>query len=171
MHALDNVAIVANDGGLPAGTVLPEGVPGAGLVLRDKVPQGHKVALADIARGQAVLRYNVAIGYALQDIAAGSWVHERLLQLPSARALQGLPMASIAAPALPPLEGHTFEGYVNADGSVGTRNLLAIHHHRAVRRGCGGHCGRAHPARAAAAVPAGRWGGGAGAQLWLRRGH
>jgi galactarate dehydratase len=35
-------------------------------------------------------------------------------------------MASIAAPAMPPLEGHTVEGYVNADGSVGTRNLLAI---------------------------------------------
>ena len=110
MHPADNVAIVANDGGLPT----------------DTVPRGHKVALVDIASGQAVLRYNVAIGYALQDIAAGSWVHERLLQLPSARALQGLPMASIAAPALPPLEGHTFEGYVNADGSVGTRNLLAI---------------------------------------------
>ena len=28
--------------------------------------------------------------------------------------------------ALPPLEGYTFEGYRNADGSVGTRNLLAI---------------------------------------------
>ena len=27
MHADDNVAIVANDGGLAAGTVLPEGVP------------------------------------------------------------------------------------------------------------------------------------------------
>jgi galactarate dehydratase len=126
MHEKDNVAIVANDGGLPPGTVLPPGVPGAGLALRDKVPQGHKVALVDIASGQAVLRYNVAIGYALQDIAAGSWVHERLLQLPSARALQGLPMASITAPALAPLDGHTFEGYVNADGSVGTRNLLAI---------------------------------------------
>jgi galactarate dehydratase len=84
------------------------------------------VALVDIASGQAVLRYNVAIGYALRDIAAGTWVHERLLQMPSARALEGLPMASIAAPAMPPLEGHTFEGYVNADGSVGTRNLLAI---------------------------------------------
>ena len=29
MHAEDNVAIVANDGGLPAGTLLPAGVPGA----------------------------------------------------------------------------------------------------------------------------------------------
>ena len=126
MHALDNVAIVANDGGLPAGTVLPEGAVGAGLQLVDKVPQGHKVALEPIAAGGAVRRYNVTIGYALQDIAPGRWVHERMLQLPSARALEGLPMASVPQPELPPLEGFTFEGYVNADGSVGTRNLLAL---------------------------------------------
>ena len=60
MHPEDNVAIIANDGGLPAGTVLPVGVA-EGLVLRDKVPQGHKVALTDIAQGQAVLRYNVPV--------------------------------------------------------------------------------------------------------------
>ena len=126
MHAADNVAIVANDGGLPEGTVLPAGVPGAGLVLRDKVPQGHKVALADIAAGAAVRRYNVPIGYALEDIAAGSWVHERLLAMPAARELDGLPLATVTAPAQDPLEGYTFEGYRNADGSVGTRNLLAI---------------------------------------------
>ena len=55
MHERDNVAIVANDGGLPAGTVFP-----SGLTLRDNVPQGHKVALVDIAEGGAVRRYNVA---------------------------------------------------------------------------------------------------------------
>jgi len=125
MHADDNVAIIANDGGLPAGTVMPEG-PAQGITLRDKVPQGHKVALTDIAAGQAVLRYNVPVGYAREAIAAGSWVHERLLDIPPARELQGLPMATKPAPAWTPLEGHTFEGYVNADGSVGTRNLLAI---------------------------------------------
>jgi galactarate dehydratase len=53
-------------------------------------------------------------------------VHERLLQLPSARALEGLPMATVQAVDLPPLDGYTFDGFVNADGSVGTRNLLAI---------------------------------------------
>jgi galactarate dehydratase len=121
MHERDNVAIVANDGGLPAGTALPEG-----LVLRDKVPQGHKVALADIPAGQPVRRYDVTIGVALQDIAAGSWVHERLLELPAARPLDGLPIATRRAPAMPALEGYTFEGYRNADGSVGTRNILAI---------------------------------------------
>ena len=29
-------------------------------------------------------------------------------------------------PPLPPLEGYTFEGYRNADGSVGTQNILGI---------------------------------------------
>jgi len=125
MHPDDNVAIIANDGGLPAGTVMPEG-PAQGLILRDKVPQGHKVALKDIAAGAAVLRYNVPVGFAREAIAAGSWVHERLLDIPPARALQGLPMATQQAPQWTPLEGYTFEGYVNADGSVGTRNLLAI---------------------------------------------
>src|SRR3990167_4671290 len=126
MHPDDNVAIVANDGGLPAGTMLPPGVPGAGITLRDKVPQGHKVALQDMAEGDVVRRYNVPIGYALKAIPAGSWVHERLLQMPSARALEGLPMATVKPPVPEPLTGYTFEGYRNADGSVGTRNILAI---------------------------------------------
>ncbi len=121
MHDGDNVAIVANDGGLPAGTALA-----CGLVLRDKVPQGHKVALEDIAADGPVRRYNVVIGQALKPIAAGSWVHERLLKMPAARALSGLPMATVRPAAQAPLEGFTFEGFRNADGSVGTRNIFAI---------------------------------------------
>ncbi len=121
MHPADNVAIVANDGGLPAGAVLP-----GGLVLLDRVPQAHKVALADIPEGGAVRRYNVVIGYALRPIPAGSWVHERLLRMPDARALDGLPVATVRPAPQEPLAGYTFEGYRNADGSVGTRNILAI---------------------------------------------
>ena len=121
MHDRDNVAIVANDGGLPAGTALP-----AGVVLTDRVPQGHKVALTDIAAGAPVLRYGIPIGHALTDIAAGSWVHERLLRIPEARGLEHLPIATVRPDPLPPLAGHTFEGYRNADGTVGTRNILAV---------------------------------------------
>ena len=121
MHADDNVAIVANDGGLKSGSVFADG-----LKLVDQVPQGHKVALVDLPKGAAVLRYNVPIGYALKDIPAGSWVHERLLEMPSARSLDNLPMATVRPEPMPPLEGYTFEGYRNTDGSVGTRNILAI---------------------------------------------
>jgi galactarate dehydratase len=121
MHPIDNVAIVANDGGLPAGTVLSNG-----LILKDKVPQGHKVALVDLAMDAPVLRYGIPIGYAIKDIPAGSWVHERLLHMPDARELDNLPIATVKPASQPPLEGYTFEGYRNADGSVGTRNILAI---------------------------------------------
>jgi galactarate dehydratase len=121
MHAHDNVAIVANDGGLDAGAVLP-----GGLTLVDRVPQGHKVALVDLAAGATVLRYGIAIGHTLKAVAAGSWVHERLLAMPDARSLQNLPIATVKPATQPPLEGYTFEGFRNADGSVGTRNILAI---------------------------------------------
>lgn len=121
MHELDNVAIVVNDGGLPAGSAFA-----SGLVLREAVPQGHKVALVDLAAGAPVIRYNVVIGYALRDLPRGSWVNERTLRLPAPPELDNLPISTRVPAALPPLEGHTFEGYRNADGSVGTRNILAI---------------------------------------------
>jgi galactarate dehydratase len=121
MHEADNVAIVVNDGGLSSGAVFANG-----LTLVDKVPQGHKVALIDLPAGTPVRRYNVVIGHTLCDISAGSWVHERLMQMPPARALQGLPLATVKPSPLIPLDGYTFEGYRNADGSVGSRNILAI---------------------------------------------
>ncbi|MFN0183968.1 MAG: galactarate dehydratase, partial [Aquabacterium sp.] len=110
-----------NEAGLPAGTAIP-----GGPTLRERVPQAHKLAWCDIPAGAAVRRYGVTIGIARTDIAAGAWVHERLLDTPPARALQGLPMATTQPPALPALDGYSFQGYRNADGSVGTRNLLAI---------------------------------------------
>ncbi|WP_019655822.1 galactarate dehydratase [Variovorax atrisoli] len=121
IHAADNVAIVANDGGLKAGAEFADG-----LRLVDNVPQGHKVALVDLAEGEAIRRYDVVIGYALKALPRGSWVHERVMRMPTAPELDGLPIATVKLPALPPLEGYTFEGYRNADGSVGTRNILAI---------------------------------------------
>jgi galactarate dehydratase len=121
MHPQDNVAIIANDGGLPAGTIFP-----SGLTLTGHVPQGHKVALEPIAKDAAVRRYNVTIGYALQDLPAGSWVNEKLLRMPAARELDHLPICTQRPEPLPALEGYTFEGFRNPDGSVGTRNILAI---------------------------------------------
>ena len=120
MHPADNVAIVVNDGGLAPGAALADGP-----TLIERVPQGHKVALTDLPAGSAVRRYNVVIGHSAVDIAAGAWVNEQRLVMPGAVSLEGLPAPQPPA-ELPPLAGHTFQGYRNADGSVGTRNLLAI---------------------------------------------
>jgi galactarate dehydratase len=121
VHARDNVAIIANEGGLAAGTQLDNG-----LVIIDTIPEAHKVALCGIARGEPILRYGVVIGYAEVPIAKGSWVHEGVMSLPAPPLLDKLALATSVPDPLPPLEGYTFEGYVNQDGSVGTRNILGI---------------------------------------------
>ena len=121
MHDNDNVAVIGNDGGLPAGLTLP-----SGQCLRERIPQGHKVALEDLAQGDAVRRYNVIIGYASQAIPAGGWVNENRLRMPQAPELTNLPISTRTPAASIPLEGYTFEGFRNPDGSVGTRNILAI---------------------------------------------
>jgi galactarate dehydratase len=117
----DTVAIIVNEGGLPAGTRFD-----SGLVLTEAVPEAHKVALVDIEEGASILRYGSVIGYAQQAIPKGSWVHEEKMRLPVAPSLEHLPMSTAVPAPMPPLEGYTFEGFVNDDGTVGTKNILGI---------------------------------------------
>lgn len=121
LNARDNVAIVVNDLGLPAGSRFA-----CGLELLSFVPQGHKTALMDIAEGAPIVRYGETIGHALSPIRAGEWVDEARIRMPDAPALDNVDIATAVPEPLPPLEGYTFEGYRNADGSVGTKNLLGI---------------------------------------------
>jgi galactarate dehydratase len=121
VHELDNVAIVANSSGLKSGTRLTDGT----LIVSD-VPHGHKVALNEIQEKSAIIRYGEVIGYAVESIRPGSWVKESLVQLPEPPALKELPVATRTPSAFEPLSGHTFEGFRNADGSVGTKNVLGI---------------------------------------------
>jgi galactarate dehydratase len=111
VHPSDNVAIV----------VSPEGYQAL-----ERVPQSHKVTLSDIATGEPIRRYGYVIGHALRDIAAGSWVREDMLDLPEPPPLDQLPLATATIVPQPPLEGYTFEGYLNPDGSTATRNILGL---------------------------------------------
>jgi galactarate dehydratase len=56
----------------------------------------------------------------------GSWVREELIEMPAAPPLDRLPLSTAVPAPLPPLDGYTFEGYRNPDGSAGTRNILGI---------------------------------------------
>ncbi|MEP6146298.1 MAG: UxaA family hydrolase, partial [Nisaea sp.] len=120
MHPTDNVAVVANDGGLL------KGVEVDGLTLSENIPQAHKVALTPLAEGEPVLRYGAVIGHAAVPIPAGSWVKETNLNMPLPPVLSELAIPSAKPAELTPLEGYTFQGFRNRDGSVGTRNILAI---------------------------------------------
>jgi galactarate dehydratase len=117
----DNVAIIVNSLGLPAGTAFPDG-----LVLNHFVPQGHKVALTDIADGAPIVRYNEVIGTARGAITRGDLINEDNVVMGTAPPLDQLEMATRPPPAPEPLTGYTFEGYRNADCTVGTKNILAV---------------------------------------------
>jgi galactarate dehydratase len=98
----------------------------SGLKLIEDIPEAHKVALVDMPAGAPILRYGSVIGYAERSIARGSWVHEERMCLPVAPSLDNLPHATAVPAPMPPLEGYTFEGFLNDDGSVGTKNILGI---------------------------------------------
>jgi galactarate dehydratase len=121
LNARDNVAIVVNDFGLPAGSRFP-----CGLELRAFVPQGHKTALEDLGESAPIIRYGEVIGYALSPIRAGEWVDEARIRMPEAPPLDKLEISTAVPAQLAPLEGFTFEGFRNRDGSVGTKNILGI---------------------------------------------
>lgn len=118
---IDNVAIVVNSGGLPPGSRFS-----CGLVLAEFVPQGHKVALSDLAKDAPIVRYGQVIGYATQAIARGRWINEAMIDLPLPPGFDDLPLATVPAKPRTPLDGYSFEGFRNPDGSVGTKNLLGI---------------------------------------------
>ncbi len=121
MNPIDNVAIVVNSGGLAEGTVFA-----CGLALKEHVPQGHKVALADIEQDGEILRYGEVIGYAVHPITKGSWIDESLVRMPTSPDLDELSIGNKVPQPLPPLEGYTFEGFRNVNGTVGTKNILGI---------------------------------------------
>jgi galactarate dehydratase len=102
-HPTDNVAVAVDPGG-----------------------SAYKLALVDIPEGEPVRRYGHVIGYAARTIPEGARVGEDLVTLPEAPALETLPLATAIPAPLPALEGFTFAGFRNADGSAGTKNLLGI---------------------------------------------
>jgi hypothetical protein len=160
-----------NDGGLPAGSpVRLPGGPGGHAALT-KVPQAHKVALVDLKAGDAVRRYGVTIGRARATSPPAAGCTKGCSRCPRRAQLdgpadghrQGAGAAAAGRPQLPGLpQRRRLGGHAQPAGH---------HHHGAVRGRRAGPCVRAHPPRAAAAVPERGRRGRPGARLRLRRGH
>jgi len=121
VHHSDNVAIVANAGGVEEGTSFA-----TGIIAIERIPQGHKIALRSIERGEEIYRYGEVIGYAEEPIEKGAWVHEARMQLPIPPTLDNLPLSNLSLNAQVEPSKRTFFGYRNSNGTVGTKNILGI---------------------------------------------
>ena len=118
---LDNVGIVCNAFGLQKGAIVSDDI-----ILIDDIPMGHKVALEAIDEGKPVIRYGEIIGFTNKKIQKGEWIKENKLSLPQAPDLANIPYFQPNEEKIEPLNGYTFEGFRNPDGSVGTKNMLGI---------------------------------------------
>jgi galactarate dehydratase len=117
----DNVGVIANLGGLPKGAII-----GNRIRLIQSIPMGHKVALTPIEKGAEIFRYGFVIGFAGKSIEAGEWINESNMIIPEAPDLESVKLPEAINAEIKPLEGYTFLGYKNQDGSAGTRNILGI---------------------------------------------
>ena len=111
----DNVVTATRP--LEAGTTI-EGTTTTALV-----PSGHKIATVPIPKGAAVRKYAQVIGYAATDIAAGDHVHTQNVEF---RPTAGEYEFSTDLRPVTVATGDSFMGYRRENGSVGTRNYIAI---------------------------------------------
>jgi altronate hydrolase len=118
LNPADNVGVCTR--GLDAGA------QASGVTLRDAIPRGHKFALTAIAEGEPVLKYAQIIGYASQPIQPGAHVHLHNLEFRASRLDHAFCSTARETDLLPEATRATFQGYVRADGRVGTRNYIAV---------------------------------------------
>jgi altronate hydrolase len=122
----DNVAVAARN--------LAEGMDielnGSTLHLKQRVGLGHKLALQNIKKGEAVYKYGQIIGFAREDIPAGSHVHVHNVAADAFERdyafCRDCPPPGANATRLAEVGARYFMGYDRGDGRFGTRNYIAI---------------------------------------------
>ncbi len=97
---------------------------GNSVSLRANILAGHKVAIALIELNQPVMKYGWPIGVATQRIEPGDHVHDHNLRCEHKVDFTRLATETPEPPVK--ILDRTFDGYVRADGSVGTRNYIAV---------------------------------------------
>ena len=96
------------------------------LTLKDAIPAGHKIAACDIAAGARIVKYGQTIGYAVSDILSGTHVHTHNVEFRATDAEYQFGTNLHEIPRVPVEARDTFMGYRRENGSVGTRNYIAI---------------------------------------------
>lgn len=116
----DNVVVARTE--IAAGTAIAS----EGISTLQAVPLGHKIAARMIEKGQPVLKYNTIIGYAAEDLPAGTWMHSHNIAFGDTARDYRFGMDFVPTDLLPPPQRATFQGIVREDGRVATRNYLGV---------------------------------------------
>jgi altronate hydrolase len=119
----DTIRLDADDNVVTATRALEAGALVEDVTTTGLIPSGHKIATRAIAKGEKIRKYAQMIGVASRDIAAGDHVHTQNCDfVPTAQNYEfGTDMRPVT-----PATGDTFMGYRRENGSVGTRNYIAI---------------------------------------------
>src|SRR4051794_14165680 len=116
----DEVAVALRD--VHAGETL---VP-FGLLATTAIPFGHKVALRSLEQGEVIHRLGQPIGLATAAVDAGSHVHLHNMGFEASMAGRTIGTRLSNASVRSPSDIPTFDGYLRADGKVGTRNYVGV---------------------------------------------
>jgi altronate hydrolase len=92
----------------------------------ENIPMGHKIAANNIKKGQQVTKYGQCIGYASVEIKAGEHVHTHNVEFRNTQAEYEFCTDNDAGGFVISDARDSFMGFKRANGSVGTRNYIAI---------------------------------------------
>ncbi len=123
---MDTVRLDPSDNVVTATRALPAGSEVEGIRTSALIPSGHKIATAAIATGVPVRKYAQLIGYAAGDIAPGDHVHTHNVAFRNTEAEYEFATDLRPVDMVPAVQRDTFMGYRRDNGTVGTRNYIAI---------------------------------------------
>ena len=116
----DNVVVARVD--ILSGTE----IPGEGVTALDVVPAGHKIAARPIAVGDPVRKYDQIIGFASEPVEAGAHVHVHNCAMGDFERDYAIGRDMKPVDFVPEGNRASFQGYLRANGSVGTRNYIGV---------------------------------------------
>ena len=116
----DNVVVARVD--ILSGTELP----GESVTALDVVPAGHKIATRPIAAGEPVRKYDQIIGFASEPVEAGAHVHVHNCAMGDFERDYAIGQEMKPVDFVPEGNRASFQGYLRANGRVGTRNYIGV---------------------------------------------
>lgn len=116
----DNVAVALKE--LASGTTVT--LEDGSVTLLETIPAGHKFTLKAIKKDDIVIKYGYPIGYAKEEINAGTWIHTHNIKTTLGNIIDYAYEPSL--PSIDKTEKSYFKGYNRSNGKVGIRNEIWI---------------------------------------------